>query len=96
MPIPYDIDYTERVAVLSVLGTESGASALDITASYPTPDIVGRINAISAAANTAGADPPLPIYSSIDHNAFTSIMMEIDAALVALGEDTETVGDEEP
>ena len=74
-PIPTDIGLSARVVVLSTIAQAVNAgggsiAVLDPAASYDNSSVVRRINDISTAINTAGASPPLPIYTSLDYNAF--------------------------
>lgn len=85
-PIPYSIGLSARVGVLNDLGTAINAdggsiNVLDRSASYDQSTVTQRINDISRALNTMGATPPLPIYSSTDYNAFTSIIKNIVTAI---------------
>lgn len=88
--IPTSISLSARVGVLNDLGAAAkagGANSLNVMsrdAAYDQSTVTGRINDLSAALNTLGASPPLPIYTSTDYNAFTSIMKNIVAAMAAM------------
>lgn len=82
IPIPTSIGLSARVGVLNALGNAiNGAggsvSVLSQWAAYDQSSMTQRINDISRALNTMGAAPPLPIYSSIDYNSFTSVVNNI-------------------
>jgi len=81
-PIPTSIGLSARVSVLNTLGLAVVAAGGTMTpisqwAAYDNSSMCQNINAISAELNTMGATPPLPIYTSIDYNAFTSIVNNI-------------------
>lgn len=87
MPIPYDIDWGMRNAVLTQLAADVVAAGgtvvgLDKNAGETHPNWVTWLNRISAAMNTLGASPPLPIYSSLDRNAFGSVVNNIVTAVM--------------
>lgn len=88
-PIPYSIGLSARVGVLNDIGTAINAEGgsilvLDRSASYDQSTVTQRLNDISNALNTMGATPPLPIYSSTDYNAFTSIISSIVAGMATV------------
>lgn len=88
MPIPYDIDWGMRNAVLTQLAADVTAAGgtvlgLDYRAGETHPNWVTFLNRISAAMNALGASPQLPIYSSLDRNAFGSVVKNILNAVVS-------------
>jgi hypothetical protein len=88
--IPTSIGLSARVGVLVDVGNAvvaGGANNLQVmsrAAAYDNSSVTQRINDISAALNTLGASPPLPIYSSLDYNAFTSVMNNIVAKMASM------------
>jgi hypothetical protein len=67
--VSYDVDYGSRNAVLRQLGLAAGltATALDQTAGETHPNWVAQVNKINVALG-------LPTYSSLDRNAFQTVI----------------------
>lgn len=88
MPIPYNIDFGLRNAVLLQLAQDvvaAGGTVVGISqgAGETWPNWIVFLNRISAAVNALGASPPLPIYTSLDYSAFGSVVKNIvNVALV--------------
>lgn len=80
------IDWGSRAAVLQSLVDDVNAAGgslinIDPSAGEMYPSWVVYLNQISAAVNALGANPPLPIYSSLDYGAFDGVAKSIDVAL---------------
>lgn len=76
--VSYAVDYGSRNAVLRELGLAAGltATALDRTAGETHPNWVTQLNRINVALG-------LPTYSSLDRNAFQTVVNAIVAKLNA-------------
>lgn len=88
-PIPYSIGLSARVGILNDIATEINTvggpiPVISRAASYDDSYVVQRINDISTELNTLGATPPLPIYTSLGYNAFTSVISNIVTVMASL------------